>query len=823
MFVTIQNQYRLAWLTASVVLCLGRGVSAQSSNSEDFGRCPVDFDGDGVSTTLERLLLRHFAEQGGDAERLLSLGVERNGLIDLSGAARQLSATALESGGGAAMAMGAESACDTRSVNVNNTINVRVEGDTWRYFKGTVHPSPGAGGAPTNAWTQVGFNDTSWLSGPSGIGYGDNDDNTVLSDMQNNYVSVYLRFQFSGSTIPVWQFNSLRIMLDYDDGIRVYINGVLTANESLPADDPLLHTALASAHESSNNGAQIGQLKFFEFDLLAGLAETPFTLSPTGNNVIAVECHNDAITSSDLTCIPEIIGFKRGPFLAIGGPTQTTVAFNTRDNRFGRVNFGTDSGALTQQVTETTATREHTIQLTGLMPGTTYYYQVLAAPTSAPTNFQLFEDDILCFDTPVATFDHEFTFAAFGDCGADTWGDGGGDVNQLQARIANLLNPEVAPSLDPKPEFYLVAGDVIYEDGERENFDARFFRYYGNPLAKYWFYEAVGNHDTRSSASHNDGIFNIRGGSFARAFVLPQGNPAEPIAEREFYYSFDWGPVHVLVLNTTLPPPGGDSGVFTDAQQRAWALNDLASTNRIWKVVCFHHSPYTYAARGNTGGIDDDERLRQNFSTFFEDRDVDLVIAGHEHFYERHHPLRYNSANFQLPLKDAPDSGTMATYTNPQGTLFIVSGGGGRDLSSLPGPQTNDSFRAAGFSDHHVTTIAVEKHRLTIRAIDHTGVQRDTATIVKEIFQRADANDNGVADISDAQFILSFLFNGGPAPTCFDAADTNDSGELDVSEALYLLNFLFNGGPAPPEPFMFCGVDLTPDALTICTPQPNCP
>ena len=64
-----------------------------------------------------------------------------------------------------------------------------LEGDQWRYFKGTEEP-------PSD-WKEIGFDDSVWLSGPSGFGYGDSDDMTVLSDMQDNYISVYLRKEFT--------------------------------------------------------------------------------------------------------------------------------------------------------------------------------------------------------------------------------------------------------------------------------------------------------------------------------------------------------------------------------------------------------------------------------------------------------------------------------------------------------------------------------------------------------------------------------------------------------------------------------------------------
>ena len=87
-------------------------------------------------------------------------------------------------------------------------------------------------------------------------------------------------------------------------------------------------------------------------------------------------------------------------------------------------------------------------------------------------------------------------------------------------------------------------------------------------------------------------------------------------------------------------------------------------------------------------------------------------------------------------------------------------------------------------------------------------------------FIRADANADGVVDISDAIFTLSSLFAGGKAPPCQKAADANDDGALDLSDAVYTLRFLFQGAGIL-HPYPACGNDLTPDWLD-CGPHHAC-
>ena len=91
-----------------------------------------------------------------------------------------------------------------------------------------------------------------------------------------------------------------------------------------------------------------------------------------------------------------------------------------------------------------------------------------------------------------------------------------------------------------------------------------------------------------------------------------------------------------------------------------------------------------------------------------------------------------------------------------------------------------------------------------------------------DVFLRGDANNDGAVDISDANFINDYLFNGGSAPSCMDAADANDDGQVDISDSAYLLEFLYQSGNPPPSPFPVCGEDPTSDNLGCnsyyCTP-----
>ena len=166
------------------------------------------------------------------------------------------------------------------SIADDDIVSVIQEGDTWRYFRGTSFP-----GATWNAWV---FDDSGWLVGDTGIGYGDGDDNTVLNDMRGSYITVYMRRQFTiadASTVAVLEF-----IVDYDDGFVAFINGVEVARRGVPVNQD--ENTTATNHES-------GQVEFID---ISGFID----LLVTGANVIAIEVHNYTLNSSDLSMIPEL-------------------------------------------------------------------------------------------------------------------------------------------------------------------------------------------------------------------------------------------------------------------------------------------------------------------------------------------------------------------------------------------------------------------------------------------------------------------------------------------------------------------------------------
>ncbi|MGB5105409.1 MAG: dockerin type I repeat-containing protein [Candidatus Zixiibacteriota bacterium] len=69
--------------------------------------------------------------------------------------------------------------------------------------------------------------------------------------------------------------------------------------------------------------------------------------------------------------------------------------------------------------------------------------------------------------------------------------------------------------------------------------------------------------------------------------------------------------------------------------------------------------------------------------------------------------------------------------------------------------------------------------------------------VIQRPYLKGDADGNGIVTVSDAVYLINYIFSGGPAPSPLDAADADCNGIVTISDAVYLINYIFSGGPAP--------------------------
>ncbi len=158
-------------------------------------------------------------------------------------------------------------------------------GDQWRFFRGITTPS-----TPADAWRRIDFSDSGWELGESGFGYGDGDDETELTDMEDHYLTVYIRKEFTLATVPA--SGQVVLEIDFDDGFIAYLNNDRAVKKDyMPAGTATFETK-ASSHEA---GTPIRYVLGPASDLLL-----------KGKNVLAIEGHNADYDSTDFSLMPAL-------------------------------------------------------------------------------------------------------------------------------------------------------------------------------------------------------------------------------------------------------------------------------------------------------------------------------------------------------------------------------------------------------------------------------------------------------------------------------------------------------------------------------------
>lgn len=196
------------------------------------------------------------------------------------------------------------------------------------------------------------------------------------------------------------------------------------------------------------------------------------------------------------------------------------------------------------------------------------------------------------------------TFAAVGDTGT------GG-------RQAVGVATSMARAYERQP-YGLIAhlGDICYYGDIEKRFDDVFLRPYGPLLDAGVAVElAIGNHDGEVHYAE-ERLERID------TELRLLGTPAR-------YYRSTHGPVEFFYLDSSLPGLFGEGS----SRQLEWLDDSLASSTSQWKVVCLHHPPYSSGRHGSTPGA------QEVLVPVLERHAVDLVLAGHDHHYERTVPL----------------------------------------------------------------------------------------------------------------------------------------------------------------------------------------
>ena len=182
------------------------------------------------------------------------------------------------------------------------TVTLVTTGSVWKYFDGDLEPA---------GWKELNFDDNGWLMGPGQLGFGDGDEATVVSRInplgQTNS-AFYFRRKFT--LIDPSAHSNLLVRIRRDDGAVVYLNEVEVFRSNMPPG-PVAYSTLAPTFAADDGEA------FF-----ANAVSTALLL--TGDNILAVEVHQNALTSSDLSFDLELKGnvVFEPPMISITSPSN---------------------------------------------------------------------------------------------------------------------------------------------------------------------------------------------------------------------------------------------------------------------------------------------------------------------------------------------------------------------------------------------------------------------------------------------------------------------------------------------------------------------
>lgn len=325
-----------------------------------------------------------------------------------------------------------------------------------------------------------------------------------------------------------------------------------------------------------------------------------------------------------------------GPYLQNVGPHSITVMCVTDTPGTGYVDYG-PTASYGSTAGGSGSVTIHEVNITGLFPDTEYHYRVRTGSDQSTD---------AVFKTAPVKGTSGFTFLAYGDNRSNEWThtEVALAMAYLGIRTFVLNNGDIVPSN--------VSDESVWQED--------FFSPLAPLIREAPIYIGQGNHENYNPL-------------YTQYFSHPSSESGS-----EYYYSFDYGNVHVLVADTQ-----GNYNV--GSAQYNWIESDLISSSSDpqidWIVVLFHLPPYSTGRHGS------DLSVRTKLCPLFETYGVDIVFNAHNHCYER--------------------------ISEQNGVVYIITGGGGAGLKDR---ESTEPWSIVYEKLNNFCTVTSESDTLTIVA-----------------------------------------------------------------------------------------------------------
>jgi hypothetical protein len=357
--------------------------------------------------------------------------------------------------------------------------------------------------------------------------------------------------------------------------------------------------------------------------------KTP-TQQPTGITPTATKVAPTATQSSGLTPV----ALTKGPDLLYSGSnTQMKLFWQWTANTTFRVDWGASTayGSSSPAISAYDSTNHlYSYTITGLTPGTHYNYRVVVGNQYSAGSFL----------TAPQTSATTVNFVSYGD---------NRDNPSIQNTVAGLVD-KLFQSDPSYQTFNLVCGDLTSAGDTDSNWTSQMFSSsFANirtELANLSYLPVMGNHEGSGSL-------------FLRYFPQPYVAAG--------YWSFDYGPVHVVMMDQYVSYGSGSA-------EYNWVKSDLAATTKKWKVVMIHEPGWSA-----NGGHANNSTIQSVYEPLFEQYQVAMVVAGHNHYYARamvngipELTIGTGGAPLYSPASGQPD--IVKTYQGNGYAKFSISG-----------------------------------------------------------------------------------------------------------------------------------------------------
>ncbi|MFZ8965586.1 MAG: DNRLRE domain-containing protein [Steroidobacteraceae bacterium] len=446
---------------------------------------------------------------------------------------------------------------------------------------------------------------------------------------------------------------------------------------------------------------------------------------------------------------PPSVNLLRGPYLQNVSTTGVTFRWRTDGTSDSRVWLGSTPGNLALVATEGTARTNHEVRVTGLQAGTRYYYAVgSAAGILASGN------------------DH---FVATAPTAADPtriWVLG--DAGTAYAGQYDVRDAYYAATGSAATDLILLLGDNAYDNGTDAEYQAKMFDVYDRILRNAPAWSTLGNHDGYSASSA------AQTGPYYDIFSLPGAGEGGGVPSgTEAYYSFDWGNIHFVCLNSY------DVSRSVSGAMLSWLEADLQANDKDWLVAFFHHPPYSKGSHNSdteTAMVE----MRTNALPILERHGVDLVLSGHSHSYERSMLIdgHYGtSGTFGLShLIDGGDGnpGGDGAYGKADlgplansGAVYAVAGASGK----ISGGALNHPVMKVNLNVLGSMVLEVNGAQMDAIYLDDAGQVRDRFSLIKQQSGNLAPSVSLTSPVTDASF-------EAPASLLLEASASDADGSV---------------------------------------------